>query len=63
MGSWDRMVVPMPFSRAVFLYGDPIFIGRDEDVEQARRRVESAMNGLATHAEMYWQPATGKREP
>jgi lysophospholipid acyltransferase (LPLAT)-like uncharacterized protein len=63
MGSWDRMVVPYPFSRAIFLYGDPISIARHEDVEVARKRVEEAMNKLAEEAEAYWQPATGNRRP
>lgn len=51
MGSWDRMVVPLPFSRALFLYGDPISIGRHEDVEAARMRVENALSNLADQAE------------
>ena len=54
MGSWDRMVVPMPFTRAAFLYGDPISIARDEDVEAARVRVERAMNELAEAADGYF---------
>ncbi len=54
MGSWDRMVVPLPFSRAVFLYGDPISIARDDDVETARVRLENAMNALAEDAEKYF---------
>jgi hypothetical protein len=55
MGSWDRMVIPLPFSRVVFLYGDPISIARDEDVETARLRLESAMNRLAEQAENFWR--------
>ncbi len=55
MDSWDRMVVPLPFSRAVFLYGDPISISRDESVETARRKVEGALNTLAEQAENFWQ--------
>jgi len=55
MGSWDRMVIPLPFSRVVFLYGDPIWISRDENVEEARVRVEKAMNALAERAENFWQ--------
>jgi lysophospholipid acyltransferase (LPLAT)-like uncharacterized protein len=55
MGSWDRMVVPLPFSRAVFLYGDPIVIPRDADVEAARKKVENALNALAQRAEQFWQ--------
>jgi lysophospholipid acyltransferase (LPLAT)-like uncharacterized protein len=55
MGSWDRMVVPYPFTRAAFLYGDPIVIARDEDVETARLRVENALNELADRAETYFE--------
>jgi lysophospholipid acyltransferase (LPLAT)-like uncharacterized protein len=51
MSSWDRMVVPLPFSRAIFLYGDPLTILRDDDVEQARLRVENALNSIAQAAE------------
>ena len=45
------MVVPLPFSRAIFLYGDPIVVPRDGDVEEWRVRVERAMNDLADEAE------------
>ena len=58
MGSWDRMVMPFPFTRAVFLYGDPITIGRDDDVEAARLRVERAMNELAERADNYFSGET-----
>jgi len=51
MGSWDRMVIPLPFSRVVFLYGDPIWISRDENVEEARGEVENQLNRLAEEAE------------
>lgn len=45
------MLIPMPFSRALFLYGEPMMIPRDEDVEHARLRIEQAMNALAEKAE------------
>ncbi len=61
MGSWDRMVVPYPFTRAVFLYGDPISIDRDEDVESARMRVENAMNNLAARADRYFEEERDER--
>jgi len=63
MGSWDRMVIPLPFSRAVFVYGDPIWISRDEDVEGAMLRVERALNVLSEQAENYWQPTTSNQLP
>ena len=45
------MLVPMPFSRALFLYGDPLVVPRDGDVEEWRQKVERAMNDLADEAE------------
>jgi len=49
--SWDRMIVPLPFSRAIFLYGEPLAIARDDDGEEARKKLEMAMNELADEAE------------
>lgn len=45
--SWDRMLIPKPFSRAVFLYGEPITVARDADAEAASRALESTLNALA----------------
>ena len=45
------MVVPYPFSKALFLYGEPMLVPRDGDVEEWRQRVERAMNDLADEAE------------
>jgi lysophospholipid acyltransferase (LPLAT)-like uncharacterized protein len=49
--SWDRMIVPLPFSKALFLYGEPIRVPRDGDVEEWRLRVERTLNDLADEAE------------
>jgi lysophospholipid acyltransferase (LPLAT)-like uncharacterized protein len=43
--------VPYPFSNAVFLYGDPIRIARDADVQEERKRIERELNALADTAE------------
>jgi lysophospholipid acyltransferase (LPLAT)-like uncharacterized protein len=45
------MVIPYPFSKAIFLYGDPIAVPRDGDVEEWRVGVERAMKDLADRAE------------
>ncbi len=45
------MVVPMPFSKAIFLYGSPIVVPRDGDVEQWRLEIERQMNALVDEAE------------
>ena len=49
--SWDRMVVPLPFTRALFLYGQPIVVPREGDVEEWRQRVEQALNALEREAD------------
>lgn len=41
----------MPFSRALFLYGEPLAVPRDGDVEEWRQKVERAMNDLADEAD------------
>ena len=55
------MVVPIPFTRVAFLYGDPIVVSRDDDVEAARLRVEKAMNELAERADHYFEKDEGGR--
>ncbi len=56
------MVVPRPFTQAIFLYGDPIHVPRDGDTEEWRQIVEQTMNALADRAEAsfdeLWQEAT-----
>ena len=54
MGSWDGFIVPYPFSRGVFVYGEPMRVapgaGRDE-MEGARALLESRMRELTERAE------------
>ena len=45
------MVVPLPFSRVVFLYGAPMLVPRDGDTEEWRLRLQNTMNELADDAE------------
>ena len=51
VGSWDRMIVPLPFSRGVFEYGDLLWVPRDSDeagMEEARLELQGRMSA-ATH--------------
>ena len=45
------MVVPYPFSKALFLYGEPMHVPRDGDAEEWRLKLEQTMNALADEAE------------
>lgn len=49
--SWDQMILPRPFTRGVFTYGEPIIVPRDGDVEEWRLIIEKEMNDLADEAE------------
>jgi 3-deoxy-D-manno-octulosonic-acid transferase len=46
MGSWDRFQIPLPFSRVVARYGEPILLDPKGRIEEQRRRVERQMNRL-----------------
>lgn len=52
--SWDRLVVPKPFSRGVFLWGQPIAVAADADdqaIDRARRQIEEALTQLSREAD------------
>ncbi|MEW5763849.1 MAG: hypothetical protein ACOYXN_04820 [Acidobacteriota bacterium] len=47
-------MIPLPFTRVVFAYGDPIPVPRDLDdsgVEALRRRVEESLEGAVKRAQ------------
>ncbi len=54
MSSWDRFIVPRPFTKGVFIWGDPIDIPRDADedaIEIYRQKVEAGLNAVSAEAD------------
>lgn len=54
LGSWDRTLLPLPFGRAVFLYGEPLRVPRDADdeaVERSRAALEAELDRLTDEAD------------
>jgi lysophospholipid acyltransferase (LPLAT)-like uncharacterized protein len=54
LSSWDRMILPLPFARGVFVWGEPIYVAPDADeaaLEKARGQVEEALNALTRDAD------------
>lgn len=49
--SWDTFQLPLPFARCRIVYGDPIFIGPDEDLDAATLRVQNAISELVAQAD------------
>lgn len=55
--SWDKFMLPYPFNRAVFVYGDPITVERratDAEMEEARLKLQDSLNELTNKAEEYF---------
>jgi lysophospholipid acyltransferase (LPLAT)-like uncharacterized protein len=54
LGTWDRFVIPLPFTRGVIVWGEPIYIAREADaaaLETARLTVEAGLNAVTRAAD------------
>jgi hypothetical protein len=54
LGSWDRMIVPLPFARVAVVIGEPLSVPREvesEGVEELRQTLETRLNDLNHAAE------------
>lgn len=49
--SWDRFMLPLPFSSGIFVVGEPLRCDKDEEVEQFRIRIEAAMREVTARAD------------
>jgi lysophospholipid acyltransferase (LPLAT)-like uncharacterized protein len=52
--SWDRMLIPKPFSRGVFIIGEPVNYLPGEDIETFRLRIETALRETTARADAYF---------
>lgn len=53
--SWDRFMLPYPFSRGVIIWGDPLFSREGENAEEFRLRIEEALREVTTRVDGYFQ--------
>jgi len=51
IGTWDRFLVPQPFSRIAVRWGEPLRVGRDDDPSVVRARLEANLNALQRAAD------------
>jgi len=49
--SWDRFVVPLPFSQVHIVYGEPLTVERRGDLEQAAAELKRRLEGVEAAAE------------
>ena len=53
LGSWDRLLLPLPFAAVAFRFGVPIVVPRDADpesAERARQALDGALGALTERA-------------
>jgi lysophospholipid acyltransferase (LPLAT)-like uncharacterized protein len=56
--SWDRFIIPKPFSRVVVIYGEPLYVSRDlsdEQMEEKRIELEQRLNEITEVADHYFE--------
>lgn len=53
--SWDQFIIPKPFSRAVFVYGEPIPVPAEGgDDEEYFQRIQKELDRVTAEAENYF---------
>jgi hypothetical protein len=56
--SWDAFLLPLPFSRGVFVWGDPIYVEKDggeEYMEGKRELLEERLVAVTNLADGYFK--------
>jgi lysophospholipid acyltransferase (LPLAT)-like uncharacterized protein len=51
LDSWDRFLIPLPFSTVHFVYGEPFAVPRRGDMEQAAAELKRRLDGAEEEAE------------
>ena len=57
--SWDAFLLPLPFSRLVVIYGEPIYVPADAsaaDLDVKREEVEASLRRITETADSYFTP-------
>jgi hypothetical protein len=55
--TWDQFLLPCPFSKGVFIWGEPIYVDQDGDrthLEERRILLENDLNELTEKADHYF---------
>ncbi len=55
--SWDRFLLPLPFSRSVFVFGEPVHVPRDIDegiFKEKRQLLERRLREITDRADRYF---------
>jgi len=66
LNTWDRTIIPKPFSPVVWIWGDPFFVPPHLDrneLEAKRQELEEALRRVQTRALRFWPRPTEEDSP
>jgi hypothetical protein len=49
--TWDAFLIPAPFARCALVFGEAVCVGRDDDRDEARARLERALDRTTAAAD------------
>ncbi|MDR2676599.1 MAG: DUF374 domain-containing protein [Endomicrobium sp.] len=52
--SWDKTLIPLPFSKIVQIYGNPIYVAAEDNIENKVVTIEKELNKIFTFTEKYY---------
>jgi lysophospholipid acyltransferase (LPLAT)-like uncharacterized protein len=62
---WDRMWMPLPFSRIIYFFSGPFYVPKDvadNQAEEIRLRIEIHMRDMTLKAERYWKDEDTRKD-
>jgi heptosyltransferase-1 len=52
--TWDKTIIPLPFSKTIQIYGEPIYINKDDNINNKTAFVEERVNKLSEFINKYY---------
>jgi lysophospholipid acyltransferase (LPLAT)-like uncharacterized protein len=58
---WDKYLLPVPFTRGIVMYGEPVWVSgtAEKELEIKSAEVQSALNRMMNEADHYFSKQTG----
>ncbi len=64
LNSWDRFMIPIPFSRAVMVYDRPVYVSEKDSMDDKKLEFEERLNETTAFADGYFNTScTGDKQP
>lgn len=52
-GSWDAFNLPYPFSCGIFMWGEPVYVKKEDDMEEKRKELEGKLREMTEFVDGY----------